>query len=214
MSKLKVHSIDGKPQGEMEVPDALLVLSAGEQAVKDTVVAYLAGKRAGTAFTLGKGEVAGSNKKPWRQKGTGRARAGYRQSPLWRGGSAAFGPKPRSFAKGTNRKMKQLAYKRVLSEKIAAGGIVVLESLELPEPKTKLLVAILKALKAEGPTLLVVENKTGNVALAAQNIKDLTLATPGTVTVYDILRNLRIVTTKSVMDLMCARLGQPEGARA
>jgi large subunit ribosomal protein L4 len=214
MSKLKVHSMNGQAQGEMEIPDALLVLSAGEQAVKDTVVAYLAGKRAGTASVLGKGEVAGSNKKPWRQKGTGRARAGYRQSPIWRGGGSVFGPRPHSFAKGTNKKMKQLAYRRVLSEKIASGGVVVLDKLEFPEPKTKLMVAMLKALNLEGPTLLVVEKKKDNAALAAQNIKGVTVATPGTVTVYDILRNPRIIATKPVLDLMCAKLGQREAAKA
>ena len=97
MSKLTVYSTAGSAVGEHEVDDSLLVLDKGEQAVHDVVVAQLAARRSGTASTLRKGEVAGSNRKPWPQKGTGRARAGYRQSPVWRGGGVAFGPHPRDY---------------------------------------------------------------------------------------------------------------------
>lgn len=104
MSKLTVYDMKGASTGEFDLPEAVLCLDRGEQAVHDAVTATRAAGRAGTASTLHKGEVAGSNKKPWRQKGTGRARAGLRQSPVWRGGGAAFGPKPRDYDKKVNRK--------------------------------------------------------------------------------------------------------------
>ena len=108
MSAIKLFKSTGEPGGDVALDDALLVLDRGAQAVKDVVVATRNARRAGTASTLSKGEVAGSNKKPWKQKGTGRARAGLRQSPVWRGGAVAFGPRPRSFASKINRKVMQL----------------------------------------------------------------------------------------------------------
>ena len=105
MSTIKLFTPAGEPAGDMTVDDVRLVLDKGGQAVKDTVVATMNARRAGTASTLSKGEVAGSNKKPWRQKGTGRARAGLRQSPVWRGGGVAFGPHPRSYEMKLNRKV-------------------------------------------------------------------------------------------------------------
>ena len=143
MSKLAIYDMKGAEQGGFEVPDDLLVRAGGEQAVHDAVVAHLAKKRAGGASTLGKGDVAGSNKKPWRQKGTGRARAGYRRSPIWRGGGVAFGPHPRSYEKKLSKNEKRLAFARALSDKIAGGSVKVIDKIELPEPKTRLVVEML-----------------------------------------------------------------------
>src|SRR5512137_1096628 len=123
MSKLAVYDMKGGSVGEAEFPEALLVGRKGEQAVHDAVVAYRAGLRSGTASTLRKGEVAGSGKTPWRQKGTGRARAGYRQSPVWRGGSVAFGPHPRSYAQNLPRKVARLAFQAAFSARVAAGEV-------------------------------------------------------------------------------------------
>ncbi|MCK5528841.1 MAG: 50S ribosomal protein L4, partial [Kiritimatiellae bacterium] len=138
MSKLKLYNIDGTASGDIELADELLVLGAGEQAVHDVVVATRNAARQGSASSKHKGEVAGSNKKPWRQKGTGRARAGYRQSPIWRGGAAAFGPKPRSYAVKVNKKVSRLAFGRAFSEKVLHNQVMVLDSLTMAEPKTKL----------------------------------------------------------------------------
>src|SRR3954465_5577185 len=118
----------------------------GTQAVHDTVVAYMAAQRMGTASTKTMGEVAGSGKKPWRQKGTGRARAGSFASPLWRGGGVVHGPKPRDFSKKVTRKTKQLALRKALTERINAGEITVLEDIKLDSPKTKSFVGILNSL--------------------------------------------------------------------
>ena len=127
MSKVPVYNVKGKAVGEVNVPDDLLLSSGGETAVHEAVVAHRAAARTGSASTLRKGEVSGSNRKPWRQKGTGRARAGYRQSPVWRGGSVAFGPKPRDFSKKLNKKVKRLAFRRALSARIAEGSVRVVE---------------------------------------------------------------------------------------
>src|SRR6266704_5102355 len=135
--KLAVKDIKGQSQGELEVKFALIENGKGTQAVHDAVVAYLANQRRGTACTKNVGEVAGTNKKPWRQKGTGRARAGSFASPLWRGGGVGVGPRPRDFGKKVNARTKQLALRKALSERLKSGDVVVVEDLILDSPKTK-----------------------------------------------------------------------------
>src|SRR5512136_2938276 len=135
--KLSVKDIQGNEQGELEIQFPVIENHKGTQAVHDAVTAYRANQRLGTACTKTMGEVAGTGKKPWRQKGTGRARAGSFQSPLWRGGGVVFGPKPRDFGKKVSRKTRQLALRKALSERLKAGDILVLEDLKLDSPKTK-----------------------------------------------------------------------------
>src|SRR6266699_216432 len=135
--KLAVKDVRGQSQGELEVKFALIENGKGTQAVHDAVVAYLANRRMGTACTKNAGEVAGTNKKPWRQKGTGRARAGSFQSPLWRGGGVVFGPKPRDFTKKVGRKTRQLALRKALTERLTAGDVLVVEGIQFDSPKTK-----------------------------------------------------------------------------
>src|ERR1700690_2848164 len=141
--KIAIKNIDGKNQGELEVKFPLVEGGRGTQAVHDVVVAYQAAQRMGTACTKNVGEVAGTNKKPWRQKGTGRARAGSFQSPLWRGGGVVFGPKPRDFTKKVSHKTKQLALRKALSERLKAGDVVVVDDLKLGSPKTKEITGVL-----------------------------------------------------------------------
>src|SRR6267378_5589384 len=129
--KLPVKSIKGQEQGEVQVSFPLVEGGRGTQAVHDTIVAYRAAQRMGTACTKNVGEVAGTNRKPWRQKGTGRARAGSFQSPLWRGGGVVFGPKPRDFSKKVSRKTRQLALRKALSERLRAGDVVLVNELKL-----------------------------------------------------------------------------------
>src|SRR5262247_1914312 len=129
--KLPVKDISGKDQGELEVNFALVEGGKGTQAVHDVIVAYQANQRMGTACTKTMGEVAGSGKKPWRQKGTGRARAGSFASPLWRGGGVVFGPKPRDFGKKVSRGTKQLALRKALTERLHAGEVLIVEDLKL-----------------------------------------------------------------------------------
>src|SRR3954468_5187808 len=129
--KLKIQDLKGGSQGEMDVKFELVTDGSGTQAVHDTVVAFNAAQRMGTACTKTAGEVAGTNKKPWKQKGTGRARAGSFQSPLWRGGGVVFGPKPRDFRKKVGRATRQLSLRKALSERLNAGDVVVVDDLKL-----------------------------------------------------------------------------------
>src|SRR5436305_4838172 len=129
--KISIKDIKGKSQGELEVKFTLIENGRGTQAVHDTVVAYRAAQRSGTACTKTVGEVAGTNKKPWRQKGTGRARAGSFRSPLWRGGGVVFGPRPRDFSKKVGRSTKQLALRKAISERLSAGDVVVVDDIKL-----------------------------------------------------------------------------------
>src|SRR5881296_193419 len=135
--KISVKNTQGQEQGELEVTLALIENGKGTQAVHDTVVAYQAAQRMGTACTKNMGEVAGTGKKPWRQKGTGRARAGSFQSPLWRGGGVVFGPRPRDFGKKISKATKQLALRKALSERLKAGDVIVVDDIKLNSPKTR-----------------------------------------------------------------------------
>src|SRR6476619_794643 len=153
--KIAIKDSNGQSAGELEVKFPLVEDGKGTQAVHDVVVAYQAAQRMGTACTKNVGEVAGTNKKPWRQKGTGRARAGSFQSPLWRGGGVVFGPKPRDFSKKVNSKTRQLALRKALSERLKAGDVVVVDDLKLGSPKTKDFVGVLSALELKGTTLVV-----------------------------------------------------------
>src|SRR3954471_2311608 len=175
--KLSIKDSTGKSAGELEVKFPLVEDGRGTQAVHDTVVAYQAAQRMGTACTKTMGEVAGSGKKPWRQKGTGRARAGSFASPLWRGGGVVFGPKPRDFSKKVGRKTRQLALRKALSERLRAGDVLLVEDLKLDSPKTKGVVGVLNALDLKGTALIVSQAQDKNLALASRNVPNLLLAT-------------------------------------
>src|SRR5580704_6910529 len=168
--KLKIQDINGKSQGELEVKLPLITNGKGTQAVHDTVVAFNAAQRSGTACTKNVGEVAGTNKKPWKQKGTGRARAGSFQSPLWRGGGVVFGPKPRDFSKKVSRATKQLSLRKALSERLNAGDVLVLDDIKLSTPKTKDFMGVLSTLKLEGTALFVAHTADQNLKLASRNV--------------------------------------------
>src|SRR5271166_6140946 len=165
--KLTIKDTKGNNQGELEVKFPLIEDGKGTQAVHDTVVAYQAAQRMGTACTKNVGEVAGTNKKPWRQKGTGRARAGSFQSPLWRGGGVVFGPKPRDFTKKISRSTRQLALRKALSERLKAGDVLVVNELKLTSPKTKEFLSVLDALNLQGTTLVVSHGVDKNLLLAS-----------------------------------------------
>ena len=207
--KISVKDLQGKSQGEHEVKFALIENSRGTQAVHDTVVAYRAAQRMGTACTKNVGDVSGSNKKPWRQKGTGRARAGSNQSPLWPGGGVVFGPKPRSYAKKVNGRTKQLALRKALTERLKAGDIVVVDDLKLSSPKTKEILGIIGALELAGSTLIVSQQPTDkNLTLAARNVTNLTLTTSDSLNTYDVLRPDKLVFTRGAFETLEARLNK------
>src|SRR5436190_8996296 len=170
--KIAIKDIKGTEQGDLAVKFPLVERGKCAQAVHDTVVAYMANQRRGTACTKNVGEVAGTNKKPWRQKGTGRARAGSFQSPLWRGGGVVFGPKPRDFGKKVSKSTKQLALRKALSERLKSGDVVVVDDFKLESPKTKGFVGALKALQMEGTTLVIASGQDRNLSLAARNVPE------------------------------------------
>src|SRR5438046_5766182 len=141
---LRVKDSNGNDQGDLSLTFTPVEEGKGNQAVHDVVVAYMAAQRTGTANTKTMGEVNGTGKKPWRQKGTGRARAGSFASPLWRGGGVVFGPKPRDFSKTVSRKTRQLALRKALTERLNAGDVLVVDALKLESPKTKGFLEVLK----------------------------------------------------------------------
>jgi large subunit ribosomal protein L4 len=207
--KLKIYSLEGKSVGDMDL-DPTWLEKRGQQAVHDAIVAYQANRRAGTASTKTKGEVAGSNKKPWRQKGTGRARAGYRQSPVWRGGGVVFGPKPRKYTKDMTKKVSQLAFRRAFSDKATAGEVVIVDKFELSAPKTKSFVQALGKLKIEGKALVVLEAISREVALASRNVPNVEVQLASNVHTYNLLRYGKIVISQPALDQLTRRLKNGE----
>lgn len=206
--KISIKNIKGKSQGELEVKFELVQDGRGTQAVHDTVVAYRAAQRMGTACTKNVGEVAGTNKKPWRQKGTGRARAGSFQSPLWVGGGVVFGPKPRDFAKKVNSKTKQLALRKALTERLKSGDVIVIDELKLASAKTKDFVGVLSALELKGTALIVSQEVDKNLSLASRNIPNVALTTSESLNTYDVLRPDKLVFTKGAFEKVEARLSK------
>jgi large subunit ribosomal protein L4 len=206
--KLSVKNSQGKAAGELEVKFELIENGRGTQAVHDTVVAYQAAQRSGTACTKTAGEVAGTNKKPWKQKGTGRARAGSFQSPLWVGGGVVFGPKPRSFAKKVNVRTKQLALRKALSERLKAGDVIVVDDIKLSSPKTKAIISVIDALQVDGTALIVATGENKNLVLATRNLPNVDLTTSETLNTYDVLRQDKLIFTRGAFEKVEARLNK------
>jgi len=204
--KIAIKNIQGKQSGELEVKFPLIENGKGTQAVHDVVVAYRAAQRMGTACTKNVGEVSGSNKKPWRQKGTGRARAGSHQSPLWAGGGVVFGPKPRDFGKKVSKKTRALSLRKALSERLKAGDVVLVDDLKLASPRTKDFVSLMSTLELTGTTLVVSTGTDKNLTLAARNIENVALTTSDSLNTYDILRPDKLLFTKSAFEKVEARL--------
>ena len=193
---------------EVNVDQSQLTLDKGEQAVKDAVTAIRNAMRAGTASTKGKGEVAGSNKKPWKQKGTGNARAGFRQSPVWRGGGVAHGPRPRSFVQKVNKKVMKLAFARALSDKIAAGDVIVVDEFAFEAPKTKLMAALLKSLGVDRSAIIVQKDVDDTTLLVTSNLPRVDYSTAGALDVYSLMVAKKVVCDKAGFDALVARLAK------
>ena len=204
--KLTVKNSQGKESGSLDLSLQPVESGKGNQAVHDTVVAYMAAQRSGTACTKTMGDVNGSGKKPWKQKGTGRARAGSFASPLWRGGGVVHGPKPRDFSKKVTRKTKQLALRKALTERVNAGDVTVLDDIKLDSPKTKGFTGILSSLKVSGTTLVVAEHSNENLSRASRNVEGVELANPQSLNTYQLLRYKNVVFTRSAIEALDARL--------
>jgi large subunit ribosomal protein L4 len=193
---------------DIQIDQAQLTLDKGEQAVKDAVTAIRNAMRAGTASTKGKGEVAGSNKKPWKQKGTGNARAGFRQSPVWRGGGVAHGPKPRDYSQKINKKVMKLAFARAISDKIVAGDVVVVDEFKFEAPKTKLMAAFLKTLGIDRTAIIIQKDVDDTVLLVTSNLPRIDYSTAQALDVYSVLANRKIVCDKAGFDALMARIAK------
>ncbi|MCS6770430.1 MAG: 50S ribosomal protein L4 [Kiritimatiellae bacterium] len=212
MSAIPILNQQGQAVGELQVPEALKAPPSASEALVQAVVTIRANGRAGTACTKNKGEVAGHGKKPWRQKGTGRARAGYRRSPIWRGGGVVFGPKPRSYAKALPRKQARLALRKAVWDKFAAGEVRVLDSLVLDKPKTGELAGILRNLKADRGALVVIESVSRELALAARNLPRVEVARPGDVNALQVLKYPLLVITRAGLERLQERLTDREAS--
>jgi large subunit ribosomal protein L4 len=204
--KLTIKNNQGRDQGELNISFEPIEDGKGNQAVHDVVVAYMAAQRSGTACTKTMGEVAGSGKKPWRQKGTGRARAGSFASPLWRGGGVVFGPKPRDYTKKVTKKTKQLALRKAFTERVKAGDVVVLEDIKLDSPKTKGFVGFLSSLNVTGTTLIVAEAGNNNLTLASRNIQGVEVTNANSVNTYQLLRYKNVLFTRGAIETLDQRL--------
>jgi len=207
--KISIKNISGKAAGELEVKFAMIENGRGTQAVHDTVTAYRAAQRSGTAKAKNAGEVSGTNKKPWKQKGTGRARAGSFQSPVWVGGGVTFGPRPRDFTKKISKNTKALALRKALTERLKMGDVVIVDDLKLASAKTKDFVKVIDTLELTGTTLIVsCGAANANLTRAARNICGVTLTTGDSLNTYDVLRPDKLLFTKSGFELVEARLNK------
>jgi large subunit ribosomal protein L4 len=206
--KYSVRDIRGQIQGELDVRFPIIENGRGTQAVHDVVVAFQAAQRMGTACTKTMGEVAGSGKKPWRQKGTGRARAGSFASPLWRGGGVTFGPKPRDFSKKVSKSTRRLSLLKALSERLKAGDVILLDDLKLTSARTKELTSVLAALQVDGSALVVASEVDVNLQRASRNLARVELTTGDQVNTYQVLRYDKLLFTRSAFEQVEQRLAE------
>ena len=199
MATVKVFDMAGKEVSQTELADTVFGIEPNVSVMHAAVVNYLANQRQGTQSTLTRTEVRGGGRKPWRQKGTGNARQGSIRAPQWRHGGVAIGPKPRSYRYSLNKKVRRLAIKSALSQKVLEGNLIVLDTLTLDEYKTKTVVAMLKALGVEKKALIVTAEADKKVYKSAANIPGVKTTHVGTLNVYDILNGGKFIVAKNAI---------------
>ena len=199
MPKVDVYDINGKKVSDVELNENVFGIEPNETIVHEVLVNYLANQRQGTQSTKTRAEVRGGGRKPWRQKGTGRARQGSIRAPQWIKGGIALGPKPRSYKYTVNKKERRLAIKSVLSSKVLENELVVVDSLPLKDIKTKEMVKALSNLKVEGKALLMLPEKNETVQKSARNIKGVKTTLVETINVYDLLKYNKLVVTEDTV---------------
>ena len=199
MPKIDVYNIEGKKVSDVELAESIFGIEPNEAVVHSVLVNYLANQRQGTQNTKTRSEVRGGGRKPWRQKGTSRARQGSIRAPQWIKGGIALGPKPRSYYYTVNKKERQLAVKSVLSSKVLENTLVVVDSLDMKEIKTKEMVKALNNLKVEGKTLMLLAEKNENVQKSARNIENVKTTLVETINVYDLLKYNKLVVTEDTV---------------
>ena len=199
MAIVKVFNMSGSEVGSIELNDSIFAVEVNTHVMHQAVVQYLANKRQGTQSALTRAEVRGGGRKPWRQKGTGRARQGSTRSPQWTGGGVVFAPKPRDYSFKLNKKVKRLALKSALTTKVNDGKFVVVDEINLPEMKTKEMVKVLNNLNVN-KSLVVLEDANEKAVVAARNIPTVKTASVSTINVYDILKYDSVVVTKAAVE--------------
>ena len=199
MANVKVFNMSGSEVGSIELNDSIFAVEVNTHVMHQSVVQYLANKRQGTQSALTRAEVRGGGRKPWRQKGTGRARQGSTRSPQWTGGGVVFAPKPRDYSFKLNKKVKRLALKSALTTKVNDGKFVVVDEINLPEMKTKEMVKVLNNLNVN-KSLVVLEDANEKAGVAARNIPTVKTASVSTINVYDILKYDSVVVTKAAVE--------------
>lgn len=200
MAEMKVLDMSGAQVGTIELSDAIFAVEVNEAVIHAAVRMYLLNQRQGTQSTLTRTEVSGGGKKPWRQKGTGRARQGSTRAPQWTHGGVALGPKPRSYRTTMNKQTRQLAMKGALSGKVAGGEFVVVDAITATEYKTKTMVNMLHAVGAEGKTLVVLAEKNDMVFRSLSNIDGVKIAYVNTLSVYDVLNCNKVVMARGAVE--------------
>lgn len=195
MPKIDVYNMQGKKVSDVELNEAVFGIEPNEAIVHSVLVNYLANQRQGTQNTKTRAEVRGGGRKPWRQKGTGRARQGSIRAPQWIKGGIALGPKPRSYKYTVNKKERRLAIKSILSSKVLENNLVVVDKMDVKEIKTKTMIAALDSLKVTGKTLIMLPEKNENVQKSARNIEGVKTTLVNTINVYDLLKYNKLVVT-------------------
>lgn len=199
MPEIKVKNMQGAEVEAIVLNDDVFGIEPNKAVMHEVVVNYLAGLRRGTSRTKSRGEVRGGGRKPWRQKGTARARAGTSRSPLWRGGAIIFGPKPRDYSYRVNKKKVALAMRSALSDKVMENALTVVDALAFDAPKTKDMVKVLEALGAEKKTLVVLPELDENVVKSARNIAGVTPVTVSELNTYELINNNNVIITKEAV---------------
>ena len=199
MAKVALYNMEGTKTGDMEVSDAIFAAEVNKSVLHQVVVNYLANQRQGTQSTKTRTEVRGGGIKPWRQKGTGRARQGSIRAPQWTHGGIALGPKPRDYRYALNKKLRKLAMKSALSTKVLDSNLIVVDSLTTDSYKTKTVVAMLKALNVDGKAMLVTVDKDEKLVKSAANIPGVKTAACNTLNVYDILHHDKFIVSKDAV---------------
>lgn len=199
MPNVKVYDMAGKETGTIDLSDAVFGIEPNKAVMHACVVNYLANQRQGTQSTLTRTEVRGGGKKPWRQKGTGRARQGSIRAPQWTHGGVALGPKPREYRYALNKKVKRLGIRSALSSKVIDSDIIVLDNLKLDEIKTKTMVGVLNALGIDKKALIVMPENDKQVVMSTRNIPGVTTTMVGAINVYDILNHQKLIVVKDAV---------------
>lgn len=200
MPTVKLFAQDGTSQDSISLNEAVFGVEPNNQLIYDAVISQRARLRQGTHATKTRGQVRGGGKKPWRQKGTGRARHGSMRSPIWVGGGVVFGPNPRSYGSRLPKKSRRLALKSILSSKVLDNELIVVDSLTLEQPKTKAFKAVLDNLNVEGKALVVVDEITENLARASRNLQHVKVSDAKHISVLDIISHDQVIFTQAALD--------------